>query len=148
MSNRDYGYGPVSYDEWVGVWKMHPKDMDVTGEEFDRVYEEIDLFLNALIVKQAKGKHLKTMPFYCRGDNLVGDRTQIVDIRDQDYFNLNLVLSLQNFLKENAYSNWRIIIPYDEPMQGTVVVYEKCIRWGKEVECSLYEQAIDSIIFE
>ena len=112
---NNHRFGVLSFDEWPGFWKANPTDLDVTGQEYEEFYRNLDRSLREQYANYPT-------EFYVRGD-CYGDRSLDIEIVNPDVLTASLLRDLQNRLKAEGANLWRIRIPtYLEPNQ-VIVVY-------------------------
>ncbi len=71
---------------------------------------------------------------YFRGDDYANDRTQYLELIDATFFSLDLLLTLQRWLKEEPYKLWRIAVITYVSDAATPMLYPHSIRMGKAFE--------------
>lgn len=126
-----YIYGTPSAEESDGLWKARPSDPDVDSEAYNAATLSLDAHLRNQFVLGATAKR---GDLYLRGD-FFGDRTQYLELLVPELIGVELIGSLQTWLRAYDSGTWRVVIPtYVEDAAGAIMVYPSVVRLGKRWE--------------
>ena len=133
---KNYRFGILAFDEWPGFWKAHSTDPEVTGQEYEEFYRNLDSSLRQQYANYPS-------EFYVRGD-CYGDRSQDIEIINPNVLTVSLLNDLQSRLKAQGADMWRIRIPtYLEPNQ-VIVIYPSAICFSGSSSGNI-EQDVEQI---
>ena len=118
--------GTPSLEEWSGEWRSSASDSEVSESEYDEVWSEFERRLERL----GNARRGPDQEFYFRGDNY-GDRTQYLEVRKPKSLTVNLLETLQLWLREPRFRQWRILVVTYLGEEGGIVVYPHAIRVGR-----------------
>jgi len=124
---NNYHCGTPSIEDRNQRWKSSQTDPEVSNEEFDRVCDELSLRLSGA----GRVGFRDGCDFYFRGDNY-GDRTQYLEIVRPTSLTFQLISTLQEWLREPRFRQWRIMIITYVSDAATIMVYPNAVRVGKE----------------
>jgi len=128
--------GPLRYEDWNGFWMADSADSRMPDEEYDQVWKEWMDRLDSLGFNQR---------VYFRGDNLFGDRTQYLEICDAKAFDLQLLSTVQRWLWEPSFRNWRVFVQtYLGPAEA-IMIYPSAIMLGRRFDDQDLADTIRSI---
>jgi len=130
----EYRTGNPTFDEWDGLWKSYEGEPDVSRDEYERVFYELDRHCRRTFSDFPK----YLADFYIRGD-YTGDRTQLIEINTPRILNLKFLNCFQRWLNETGKSSWRIAVPTYLTKKETVLIYPGQIRISDNYEQSLEE---------
>lgn len=125
-NDRSFRCGTPSLEEWKGRWKYSPTDQEVTDSEYDEVWSEFERRL----ADHGNTRSGPGQEFYFRGDNY-GDRTQYLEIRNVNRLTTTLLKSLQDWLREPRFRQWRVMIVTYLGDEAAIMVYPSIIRVGQ-----------------
>lgn len=124
---NNYRSGTPSITEWNGLWRSSTTDKQVSDKE----YEEYCVFFRKRLIGVGKVGFDDDCDFYFRGDNY-GDRTQYLEIVRPASLTFQLVSTLQEWLREPRFRQWRIMILTYVSDAATIMVYPNVVRVGRE----------------
>src|SRR5262245_43865264 len=129
----DFVYDTPSAEESKRLWKRFPGEPDVTGDEYEAAYVDLEAHLARryrICRSDVRGD------LYVRGD-FFGDRTQYLELYLPELISHDFIAYLQAWLRDYDGGAWRIVIPTYVGDAATIMVYPDLVRLGAEWESDL-----------